>query len=320
MKVISFRKVPGKNQLIIDVSITHPLKLSTGNVTVSLTNNALQTYTMKMISYTHYQFDILYSATIQSSSLKITLNTGKARLLREVRFLQSATTFDFIIEIDSYPPSVYYPETVTNLFDGLSLYLKIISGITLVFAILGFIGAKRTLFYSIELFNLIVIIYTLEGPGLVGRSDWIAYSILGMKSFVLIGGFSLGDCDCPADIKQYTYGYNDQLLENCGYMLIVDAVVVFLLGFIWMVYKINLKCRGEKEKNKVGCIDVAWIYYRYYALTILLTFNGNVVFSSGLTLYTFATGSTMALANVILAIVILSFCAGFFILLIVWLK
>ena len=83
--------------------------------------------------------------------------------------------------------------------------------ITLALSVLGFIGIKRIVFYSMELFNMMVMVYLLEGIGLINYSDWIAFSIPGMRRLILLGGFSLGICDCPADVKQYTYGYGDQL-------------------------------------------------------------------------------------------------------------
>ena len=83
--------------------------------------------------------------------------------------------------------------------------------ITLTLSILGFIGVKRIVFYSMELFNMMVIVYILEGIGLISYSDWIAFSVAGMRRLTLLGGFSLGICNCFADVKQYTYGYGDQL-------------------------------------------------------------------------------------------------------------
>lgn len=249
ISVISSRKIPGKNQLILDISLSSPIKLSANNLTLILTNDGLVSYTLTTISYVHYQLDILYKATIQNTTMTLTINPGRARLLQEVRNLQSVVGSSFNLVIDTFPPSVYYPETVTNMFDGFSLYLSIISGITLAFSILGFIGMKRAVFYSIELFNLVVIIYCLEGLGLVGKSDWIAYSILGMKNFALIGGFSIGDCNCPSDIKQYTYGYKDQFFQNCGYVLAIDAAIIFLLLLIWIAHKIKNRENDDQHKK-----------------------------------------------------------------------
>lgn len=56
-----------------------------------------------------------------------------------------------------------------------------------------------------------VMVYILEGIGLISYSDWIAYSIPTMRYYTLIGGFSIGICECFANSNQYQYGYSDQL-------------------------------------------------------------------------------------------------------------
>lgn len=81
MSIVNSRKVPGKNQLIVDISISIPIRLSSTNVTLSLTNDALISYTMATLSNSLYRFDILYKSTIQNTKLTLTLNLGRARLL-----------------------------------------------------------------------------------------------------------------------------------------------------------------------------------------------------------------------------------------------
>lgn len=88
---------------------------------------------------------------------------------------------------------------------------------------------------------MLVLLYILEGMGLVSYSDWIAYSIPTMKSYTLIGGFSIGVCKCYASLYQYQYGYCDQLFENAGVVMAIDAGILLLLGIFLSMYKIKIK-------------------------------------------------------------------------------
>lgn len=146
----SIKKLTGLNQLVAIITTNMPIKLTQSNTIVVLTNNALESYTITMISLQEYQFNIYYKATVQSTTLTITLNINRARLLmqsRSLRLLQ-ATTFDFTFQIDSYPPAVYYPMTVNDTFNGIGIFLHIVCAITLALSFIGLVGIKRIVFYS----------------------------------------------------------------------------------------------------------------------------------------------------------------------------
>lgn len=79
--LISGIKILGKNEIIIRISLSMPIRLTKANTTITLTNDALVNCTMTTISLTEYQFDIFYKATIQDTKLVITLNIARGRLL-----------------------------------------------------------------------------------------------------------------------------------------------------------------------------------------------------------------------------------------------
>ena len=317
VEIIGYRKTPGKNEIFVTISTSIPLRLSKSNVALSLTDDALIDYSMTTISLTQYEFKITYRSTIQNTLLTLSFNTAHSRLLEETRLLQSSV-LNFNLPIQAYPPAVFYPDTTANLFNGISLFLNIVCGITLGLAVLGFVGVKRTVFHSMELFNLMVLIYILEGIGLVNYSDWIAYSIAGMARYTLIGGFSLGLCNCFADVQQYTYGYADQLFENAGIVMALDAFVLVLLGLIYSMFRI--KNDGPEIKKEVSWVDIAWIFGKYYALAFCLVFNLNVLFSSFLTIYHASVSTPVAEANIAFALIVLIFSVAFLVVLCLWTK
>lgn len=312
----SQRKAPGTNKLIVVITTSLPVRLTTANVTVALTNNALESYTITMISLTEYQFEITYKANIQSSQLSISVNINKGRLLLWAPRLLATSTFDFNFDINPYPPANYYPPSTTTTYNGINIFLHIVCALTLILSVVGFVGIKRVVYYSMELFNFLVIVYILEGMGLIGYSDWIAYSIPTMRQYSLLGGYGLGLCNCLASALQYDYGYGDQLFENAGIVLIFDFVILAVVAVIFGVYKI--KKSDPKEKRRIGLTDKFWIFAKYYALAFLLVFNTNVAFSSFLTLFTASSSTSVAVANIIFASIILTFCVAFYVGLFFW--
>lgn len=82
-----------------------------------------------------------------------------------------------------------------------------------------------------------VLIYIVEGMGLVRHSDWIAYSLPVMRHYTLLGGFSIGVCQCYASLNQSQYGYYDQLFENAGIVMCIDGFVLLVLGILFGAYK-----------------------------------------------------------------------------------
>lgn len=78
----SSRKVPGSNQIIVIISTSVAVRLNTANTNVVLSNNALESYTITMLTLTSYQINVYYKASIQSTSLSIYVNiNGASRLL-----------------------------------------------------------------------------------------------------------------------------------------------------------------------------------------------------------------------------------------------
>lgn len=191
----SMRKIPGSNRLIVTVTTSLPVRLTTTNTLITLTNDGLQSYTINMISLQEYEFDIYYKATVQLGKMSISLDlTRGRRLLLSSHRLLGSTNFNIDIDLNTYPPAIYYSNDINNIYNGLKIFLHIVCALTLVLAVVGFIGVKKTVFYSMELFNLMVILYVMEGMGLAGASDWIAYTIPVMKNYILLGGFSIGIC------------------------------------------------------------------------------------------------------------------------------
>lgn len=166
-----------------------------------------------------------------------------------------------------------------------------------------------------------VVVYILEGMGLIGLSDWIPFSINVMKSYTLVGGFSIGLCNCLANAAQYIYGYNDQLFQNAGIIMVIDAGILVALLVIYGIYRINNRTLSLEEKTQTTWIDKAWIFGKYYVLAFLLIFNVNVAFSSCLMLFDATTGSTsVAIVNVVFAAIVLAMSVGFFVMLFLWTK
>ena len=297
------------------------MRLSKSNVTVVVSNNAIDSYTITALTLSQYRFNIMYSATIQSLSVSISINVLKARLLSENSRLLQATTFSFSIPILSYPPAIYYPPSTNNTYAGLGILIHILCAITLAFSVIGFFGVKRTVFYSMELFNMMVMLYVMEGMGLINYSDWIAFSISSMKSYTLVGGFSLGVCQCFAAAAQYQYGYCDQLFENAGVIMVIDACILALLLVAYGIFRSTNGSTELKDKSESNWSDKVWIFGKYYVLAFLLVFNANVAFSSFLMLFNSGSINTsVAAANIAIAAIMMAFSLAFFVMLIMWTK
>lgn len=86
-----------------------------------------------------------------------------------------------------------------------------------------------------------VIIYILQGIGLNTKSDWIEFSIPQMKYYTLLGGFAIGICNCLTNNNQSVYGYQDQLFQNAGIVMVIDAFILLALGVIYGIYKARIK-------------------------------------------------------------------------------
>ena len=296
------------------------MRLTAQNMSVILSNNALVSSKLTAHSLILYEFAIIYNTSVQDTKFSLSLNIPRqSRLLLEdfsinPRLLQGAPT-SFTFSLSTYPPALYYSSSTNENFQRISTLLTVVCGITLALSVLGFLGIKKTVFYSIELFNLVVVIYVLEGLGMVGYVDWTTYTITGMKMFTLIGGWSLGTCDCAAKI-QNIFGYYDQFFENTGIILALDAVVLLIMLTIYAAYK--GKNVNEPENKTVTIEDKLWIFTKYYGLAILLVFNANAAFCSFLTLSNVNWNTSVALINVVLAILTVASSVVFFILLFVW--
>ena len=98
----------------------------------------------------------------------------------------------------------------------------------------------------------------------------------------------------------------------------VDAFLLVLIGTIYVIYR-NRK-RNPDSGRSLTCIEILWIFGKYYTLAFFLIFNANVAFSSMLTLYNASTSSPIAIANIVLSAVVLAFGFVFFVMLYLWTK
>lgn len=145
------RKIPGSNRIIVVITTSMPIRLTQTNTIVTLTNDGLESYTLKMISLQEYEFDIYYKATVQSGKLSISLDLSKGRrlLLSDHKRLLAVSSFDFDFPLETYPPAIYYPIEINNTYNGIGIFLHIVCATTLVLTVVGFIGIKRIVFYSV---------------------------------------------------------------------------------------------------------------------------------------------------------------------------
>jgi hypothetical protein len=146
------------------------------------------------ISLTDYKLTVSYTATIQKQKMTVVISLFSRRLLQERLLSTSYLNSQFDFTISTYPPAYYYPEPTVDLFALFSKLIKGLSIATLILALVCYIGKTRTVFYSIEATNLLVILYISQGFGLDQYIDWLGYTITNMKESTLIGGFSLNDC------------------------------------------------------------------------------------------------------------------------------
>ena len=278
------------------------IRISNGNQTVPIT------VTSTPLNLTHYKVAVDYAASVHKLRLTVVISLSSRRLL-ESRLLQTVNVpLEFDFTINTYPPANYYPTQTIDLFALFSTLIRALSISSLAVAVGCYIGKKRTVIYSIETANLIVLVYISQGFGLNSYIDWLGSSITSMKECNLIGGFTFSDCRCPAEDFHQTYGYGDQLTTNAGIMMTIYLVAIVLYA-VWFAI---MKCMKTTSKDSDGKETICytrlknWQYdFKYYLIATLLALSGNMLFSSLITLYAGSISSAPSAINLFLAVLVM---------------
>lgn len=212
-------------------------------------------------------------------------------------------SFDYTVS--TYPPANYYPDTILNIFDGFSAAIRGLALTNLVVAICCYFGVRKTVFYALETVNLLAILYVTQGYGLNGFIDWVGYSIVNMKEAALVGGFSIGDCICPADSFHATFGYQDQFTQNGGIVLVVFLCLLVVYSLLFLILKCyKLKNKPDKQNFCYLRVKLWQYYFKYFLYSIILTFNANMIFSGLIQLYGAKITSTTSAINIFLSVLV----------------
>jgi hypothetical protein len=239
-------KTQGRNQVVFYIRLNVPIRLTSNNFNITIPGIPL-TSSIQPLNLTHYLLTLNYHQTIQRSKVSIRVSLFSSRRLLTQRLLASTAYLDleFDYTVSTYPPANYYPEEIVTMFDTFSVVLRVLAFVNLGLAIGCYFGVGRTVYYALETGNLLVVLYVSQGYGLDGFIDWLGYGIVSMKEATLIGGFSLGECSCPAEAFHGTFGYQDQFTQNAGIIFLIFLTLITLYCLLFL----SLKCYKLKNRT-----------------------------------------------------------------------
>jgi hypothetical protein len=166
-----------------------------------------------------------YTADIQSKNLAISYQqTG--RLLEEEgnspRLLIDVS-FSSTINLNTYPPAVYYSPSVTSQFTQLQYDTAALSICLLVLSLI--LVPKKMHLHALTVIYLPAQIFLSYGLVADDYTDWIKYTIQNTSYSALIGGFSYGNC-CTT---QSTY------FNMTSELMAMSGIVFFVMLFSWLL-------------------------------------------------------------------------------------
>ena len=121
----------------------------------------------------------------QSSRLLIDLNGSYSRLLQIVNFNSSFT-------LATYPPAIYYSDTIITSFNSLKYYLSILLACLLILSFV--LVPKKMHLHSLTFVYIPAQIFITFGVIDEMYTDWVKYTLQNCSNSAMIGGFTFGQC------------------------------------------------------------------------------------------------------------------------------
>lgn len=111
---------------------------------------------------------------------------------RRAARLLTTVAFSSTIQVDTFPPANYYPDTTLDKFTLYKTYLTALSIAILVFCFI--LIPKRMHLHSVTLLYIPAQVFLTFGLVPQQYTDWIQFTIQYLRQSSLIGGFSMGEC------------------------------------------------------------------------------------------------------------------------------
>lgn len=173
------------------MQISLPILLKPSQLTLAVIGVSQTDYSYSVLQTTDLsivEIDLIYFVSLQGKNIQISYSQSR-RLLEENRLLASLS-FSSTINLDTYPPAYYYPDTTLSLFNSLQSYISALATALLVLTLI--LVPKRTHLHSLTLISLPAQLFLTYAILPSSYTDWIQYTLKNISSTALVGGFSFG--------------------------------------------------------------------------------------------------------------------------------